>query len=111
MANKYIEESLEEAKGYLNKVEESGEPMLHIAERILESCKAFMHQPETKQYEDYLQKLDTEFSLKLREAKEKNDSEKDSFMKYYSMAQFVINLNVEKIQRIMNYLDRLNQKL
>ena len=111
MANKYIEESLKDAKEYLNQVEESGEPMLAVSERILQSCKSFMHQPETKQYEEYLGKLETEFDLKLREAKKKNDMEKDTFLKYYNMAQFVLNLRIEKIQRIMNYLDRLNQKL
>jgi hypothetical protein len=111
MPDKYIEESLGEAKDYINKIETHGEPMINIAERILHSCKSFMHPPHNSEYESYIKKIDTEFDIKLRDAKEKNDKESDSFLKYYNMAQFVLNLRVEKLTRVINYLDTLNKKL
>lgn len=109
MANKNIEESLEEAKNYINNLE--GEADINIADRILNSCKSFLHQPHTKEFDDYDKKITTELEQKLDEAKEKNDKEKDSFMKYYNMAQYYITLRLEKTQRMINYLDALNKKL
>jgi len=111
MANKNITDSLEEAKHYLNSVEELGEAGINIADRITDSCKCFIHQPQLKDYEDFVKKIDAEFDLKLREAKGENEKEKDSYLKYFNMAQFIINLRIGKTQRMINFLDNLNQKL
>jgi len=111
MANKNITESLEEAKQYLNSVEELGEAGINIADRVIDSCKCFIHQPQLKEYEDFSSKIDTEFDIKLKEAKDENDKETDSYLKYFNMAQFIINLRIGRTQRMINFLDRLNQKL
>jgi len=110
MANKNISESLDEAKEYLNGVEELGEASINIADRILDSCKCFIHPPHLKEYEDFMVKLDAEFDMKLKEAKQDNEKETDSYLKYFNMAQFIINLRIGKTQRMINFLDRLNQK-
>jgi len=111
MANKNIEESINEAKNYLNGVEADGEVSINIADRILGSCKSFVHPPHNKELEDYEKKLEVEFDNKLAEAKKLNDKEKDTYLKYLNMAQYVINLRLEKTQRHINFLDRINQKL
>lgn len=111
MPNEHINTSLEEAKTYLNGVETDGEVSINIADRILASCKSFVHGDKTKELDDFLNKIGSEFDMKLKEAKEKNDKESDSYFKYLNMAQFILNLRLEKTQRHINFLDRLNQKL
>jgi len=111
MPNKEITESLADAKKYLNDMESMGEASVDIADRILGSCRSFIHQPQTKDFEEFLNKVAAEFEMKLKEAKTLNDQEKDTSLKYYNLAQYVLNLRLEKTQRVMNYLDRLNQKL
>jgi len=109
--NKDISESLSQAKEYLNGVEVDGEVSIDIADRILGSCKCFIHQPHSKDFDDFNNKINAEFDLKLREAKEANSKEKDTYFKYFNMAQFVITLRLERTQRMINFLDKLNEKL
>ena len=109
MANENITESINEAKNYIDNMQ--AEADLNIADRILNSCKSFLHQPHTKEFEDFNKKINVEFEHKLDEAKDKNDQEKDSYLKYFNMAQYYITLRLEKTQRMMNYLDSLNKKL
>ena len=111
MANKNIEESLSEAKNYLNGVETDGEASINIADRILGSCKVFVHPPHLKDLLDYEQKINIDFEEKWNEAKQKNMKEKDDSLKYYNLAQFFINLRIAKTMDWINFLDRLNQKL
>lgn len=111
MANKNIETSLSEAKNYLNGVEQDGEVSINIADRILGSCKAFIHPPHLKELEDFETKINVEFEQKWKEAKDDNVKEKDDSLKYYNLAQFFINLRLAKTMRWINFLDKLNQKL
>ena len=108
--NKDISESLSQAKEYLNGVETDGDVSIDIADRILGSCKCFIHQPHTKEFDEFATKINVEFEQKLREAKEKNSKEKDTYFKYLNMAQFLINLRLERTQRMINYLDNLNRE-
>lgn len=109
--NKDISESLSQAKEYLNGVETDGEVSIDIADRILGSCKCFIHPPHSKDFDEFNGKIDAEFEMKMKEAKDANSKEKDTYLKYLNMAQFVINLRLEKTQRMINFLDKLNEKL
>lgn len=109
--DKNIEESLKEATKYLNGVEQDGEVSINIADRILSSCRCFIHDPHLKELEDFEKKEQAEYEVKIHEAKDENEKEPETYMKYLNMAQYLLNLRLEKTQRMISFLHRLNQKL
>ena len=111
MTNKLIEESLIEAKNYVNQIDELGESGLNIADRILSSCKLFIDKSHLKELEDFENKVNKDYEEKMKEAREMNDKEKDTYMKYLNMAQYVVNSRLEKTQLMINFLHKLNQKV
>ena len=113
MSNKFIEETIKEANNNLNSVEDMGEAAVNIADRLIESCKGFLHPPNLKDFEDKIAEVNDDVIDNINDAKQKISDQygKDSYMYHQILANHIINTRIEKTNKLINYLDQLNRKL
>ena len=112
MGNRYISENIEEAKNYLNDMEKMGMSALHIADRILDSNKLFVHDPDKqKNVKETLDKITNEYNSAKNNAIKKSGDEPDSYEKHVNIANYLLSIHLERTQKLISFWDRLNQKL
>ncbi|MBD3195204.1 MAG: hypothetical protein GF317_09125 [Candidatus Lokiarchaeota archaeon] len=112
MANKNISENIEEAKNYLNSVEEMGMSALRVANRILDSNKVFVHLPEKqKEINETIDGILKDYENAKRDALSQINKEADSYEKHIEIANYLAQLELEKTQKLIAFWDRFNQKL
>ena len=109
--NEQLSESIKEAQSYLNQIEDMGEAALNIADRIITSCKIFLHD---KQLDDFIAKMshmeaDVETKIKDAEKKIGGLHGAGTYMFHQVLANYIINARIEKTTILLNYLDKLNQ--
>jgi len=111
MSNKFIEEDIEEAREKMSELETRGEVSVDDAERLLRKCVRFVHPPHLQEFEKFLKQIDTDYELKVNEAKQINNAEKDSYLKFFNIAQFILTLKIERVDRMFNFISKLNKKM
>ena len=112
MANKNITENNEEAKKYLNDVEVMGPSALRVADRILDSNKLFIHNPEKqKEMNETIDKITKDYNEAFEDAVKQSKEEPESYEKHVNLANYFIGIHLEKTQKLISFWDRLNQKL
>ena len=112
MANKQISENIEEAKEYLNDVESMGMSALNVADRILESNKLFVHnQEKIKEITGSIEKIMKDYNNAVADANRQNKEEPESYEKHIKIANYLATVRLEKTQKLINFWDRINDKL
>ena len=115
MPNEFITESIKDAKDHLNSImnpRADAAAELAIAERILRSCKSFLH---GKNKEDWLKKWDKiemEEKVETRKAEEEIKKETDNDYLFHSaMANYKLTAWIKKIEWLIDQLDMMNKTL
>lgn len=113
MSNQNISDSIKEASDYLNSIEDMGEASINIADRIIGSCKSFLHPPHLKEFETKQTELTIDVEENIKDAKQKIADQygQDTYMYHQVLANHIINTRIEKTGKMINFLDKLNQKL
>jgi phosphomevalonate kinase len=110
--NPYISENIKEAKDFLNRVEDMGLSALHIAERILDSNKLFIHDtPKAKIIKETLEKITKDFEDARSDAIKQNEAIPESYEKHINIANYLAALDYEKVQKLMSFWDKMNGTL
>jgi F0F1-type ATP synthase membrane subunit b/b' len=113
MADQNITESINEANDILVHLQEYEDldKALNTIERILKSCRVFLNPPQSTEFEKYIEEKEKEFDKNWEAAQRDINKEKDGYMKFLKKANFIVNLRINYLDRMNDYLSKMNQKL
>ena len=115
MSNEYVTESLKDAKDHLDSImnpRADAAAELAIAERILRSCKSFLHGKNKEEWLKKWDKVEMEEKVERRKAEEEIRKEmKNEYLFHSAMANYELTTWIKKIEWLIGQLDMMNKTL